>query len=236
MTLEVLNLPPRTDKPKRSILDSADPQVELKLVDQDEEPRSKPGDPPKPPSHSDGAAGDDSLGFLRHIARMKLLKIRHHVSFLNACVNDDLLPKGMSLCLRVNVMQPTDDLPLEVNRILMKASTAIRDLVADHYRKLQLDYEANLADNEAPPLDDAKLQQELENKEADFATRLEERRGRKLEALCHPERQREYRRPRPPGWPSKPDNGRRRHQKRRNRASRDQQTRSDAKKRRSFCA
>ena len=161
---------------------------------------------------------------------MKLLKIRHHVSFLNACVNDDLLPKGMSLCLRVNVMQPTNDLPSEVNRILMKTSTAIRDLVANHYQKLQSDHKANLADNEAPPLDNAKFQQELENKEADFATRLAQRRGRKLEALRHPEHQRDDHQLRPLGQPKKTDNGRRKHQKRHNEASRDQQIRSYTKK------
>ena len=218
-----------TDKPEQTTLDSTGPRVEMELVKHDELPRSTPVDLPKLPTQSDGAAGDDRPGFLRHIARMKLLKIRHHVNFLDACVNDDLLPKGMSLRLRVNVMEPTDDLPSEVNKILTKASTAIRDLVANHYRKLQRDYEANLADNEAPPLDDGKLQQELEDKEADFATRLADRRGRKLEALRHPERQRDDRRPRPPGRPNKTDNGRRRHQQRRNGASRHQQTRSDVK-------
>ena len=64
---------------------------------------------------------------------MQLLKIKHHVNFLDACIKDNLLPRGMSLHLKVNVMQPSDDLPDAVNEILTVASKSIRDLVSKHY-------------------------------------------------------------------------------------------------------
>ena len=39
-------------------------------------------------------------------------------------------------------MEPTNHLPIAVNRILVTASRAIRDLVVHHYRKLLVCYES----------------------------------------------------------------------------------------------
>ena len=190
---QVLNPPPGSEEgrqPTRVTLDPADPTVETELTQIDEDqPKSKlPDETDLPDEHRstlDGpaAAEDHPPSVRHHISRMKLLKVRHHVSFLDTCARDDLLPKGMSLQLRVNVMKPTDDLPVAVNRILMTASRAIRDLVVHHYRNLLDRYESDL--DEATPLsnDDYAHRKEMEEKETDFANRLADRRQRKLDAL-----------------------------------------------------
>lgn len=170
----------------------------------EDQPKSKLPAGPDPPADShpprptpDGpaaAANNDSPAVQRHIKRMKLLKVQHHASFLAACAREDLLPKGMTLRLTVNVMEPTDELPIAVKHILLTASRAIRDLVANHYCKLRDDYEADL-DNATPPSNDDARMEQMEDKETDFAGRLADRRERKLDSLRHPN-QRE-RRPRP---------------------------------------
>lgn len=206
---QVLNPPPGSEEgrqPTRVVLDRTDSNVEIELTQMDgDQPKSKlrdetdRSDEHRSTTDLPAAAEDHPPAVKRHIGRMKLLKVRHHVNFLDACTRDDLLPKGMSLRLKVNVMEPTDDLPIAVNQILTTASRAIRDLVVNHYRNLLIRYESDL-DGATPPNDDDDAhRQEMEQKETDFATRLADRRQRKLDTLRHPERQRTQldRRPRP---------------------------------------
>ena len=186
---EVIN-PPNGEseglRPTRITLDTAEPTVEIQLTDlPTDQPESKVPGPSEVPPCTDGATGDDRPHFGQHVKRMQLLKIRHHVNFLEACIKDDLLPRGMSVHLKVNVMQPNDDLPNEVNRILTVASKAICDLVMKHYVDLFAKYEADLEKTKTMPTDNAQ-QQEFESKETTFATKLADRRGRKLDALRHP--------------------------------------------------
>ena len=127
----------------------------------------------------------DSASFKRHVRSMKLLKIRHHVTFLQSCAAEGLVPKGMRLKLRLNVMEPSDNVEKSVEEVLTMAAREVRDLVLTHYTSLQRKFEREI-DEDTPTDESVAIETELEEKQSEYAARLAARRQTKLEVLRSP--------------------------------------------------
>ena len=123
---------------------------------------------------------------------LRRVRARHHVQFLDVCLQEQLIPKGLKLTLPLTVVAPEcSDLHAIVDSLLHEASLNVMRAVRNHY--LAVEYQSSALGRARSPDSTTREGRVV----ARHVRRLVQRRDRKLEALRHPPTpRRRLRRPR----------------------------------------
>ena len=78
----------------------------------------------------------DELSHTMKINSSKLIKIEHHIDFLEESLKQHKIPKGLQLNKEYQVMGETQDFRTHIREILLNAETEITKAIISHYRQL----------------------------------------------------------------------------------------------------